>query len=109
MTQQERRRAPRIPLNRSILAHLPNQETVFWTTSDISREGVGFYAQQALPEGAVLKIHLEVPDPEHHFHPVELEGVISHCVDTHENGYHIGLHFPHPPETYQQLVTQLEQ
>ncbi len=109
MHTTERRQTPRIPLNRTLLARLPNQEKFFGTTSDISQEGLGFYTATPLPEGAVLTVQLDLPDAEQTPHALTLEGFVSHCVDTFENGYHIGLQLRNPPQDFEQLITHLIQ
>ncbi|WP_294948479.1 PilZ domain-containing protein [Sulfurivirga sp.] len=105
---QERRSAPRIPVNHSILAEVPSQEKVFGTTSDVSFNGVGFFAEKPLPPGAPLAVHLELEDPEdHRYHDYDLEGFVAHCIDTMENGYHIGVQLKQPPQDYVTVVEHL--
>ncbi len=109
MSNQERRRYPRIPLNRSVLAKTPNEETVFGTTSDVCPYGIGFFSETPLPEGATIEVSLELEDTQHDYHDFHLIGHVTHCVNTMENGFHIGVCLDEPPPEYQHTLNELMQ
>ena len=103
----DRRRYTRIPLNRSILAKTPNHESFFGTTSDLCPRGIGFFSDNPLPEGATIEVSLELEDTHHDFHDFHLKGHVTHCVNTMESGFHIGVCLDEPPEEYHQVLETL--
>lgn len=107
LSTSDRRAYIRIPLNRSILAKTPNDESFFGTTSDICPRGIGFFSDNPLPKGASIEVALELEDPEHHYHDFHLRGHVAHCVDTMENGFHIGVCLDEPPAEYQHVLDEM--
>ncbi len=106
-TEEDRRRFTRIPINRSVLAKTPNQESLFGTTSDICPCGIGFFSDIPLPKGAQIELALELEDTHHDYHDFHLTGHVAHCIDTMENGYHIGVCLDEPPEEYRHVIDEL--
>lgn len=106
-SEQDRRRHIRIPLNHTILAKTPNNTTFFGITSDICPCGIGFFSDNPLPQGASVEVALELEDPEHHYHDFHLKGHVVHCIDTMENGFHIGVYLDQPSAEYQQVLDKM--
>ncbi|SIN70219.1 PilZ domain-containing protein [Sulfurivirga caldicuralii] len=108
MTPEERRAHTRVPVNRPIIIKMPNDHTVFGTTSDLSLKGVGLFSQEPVPEGAQLEVHFEVEDnQDHRFHDYLFTGVVRHCIDTMEQAYHVGVELKETNEDYEQVFEHL--
>ena len=108
MTPEERRAHARIPVNRPITLKTPSQDTLFGTTTDLSIKGVGLLSEYPLPEGAPLTIQFEVEDvQDHRYHDYCFSGVVRHCIDTMEQGYHIGIELKDANEDYVEVFNHL--